>query len=256
MKKMEPTEDVSAATQDVDLLRARNFEAIKQRSSPAMINDETDSTLASMADAFPNEQPIAITTVGFNGLRMPDFYKSSITLQYQFSNAWVLAQVNTRQADGSTWIEGFHVQQMPESIQELNRFTFAGKGMSQFVVFFLAIASFSVCIYAFIVCLKTRIAKRKWLWLIAVWVGLVCVSVNWTTGEADYRVIAINLPTLSATSTPYGPWIIGAFFPLGAVLFLWRKDQLASSAAISVPAVVENETTQIQSENPAPPSTG
>jgi hypothetical protein len=72
--------------------------------------------------------------------------------------------------------------------------------------------------------------KRRWLWILFILAGVEKLAVNWSTGQLTFGIIAINIPCFQAMRSPYGPWTIGAFFPLGAVLFLERQRKMKTIA--------------------------
>lgn len=84
-------------------------------------------------------------------------------------------------------------------------------------------------VYALIVCVRTPIAKRKWLWMIFIVVGLANLSFNWTNG--NYTIAPFYFSILGSgffSASLYAPTIITLAFPLGAVVFLLRRCSLAT----------------------------
>src|ERR1043165_2687459 len=59
--------------------------------------------------------------------------------------------------------------------------------------------------------------------VVIVLVGVGKFAVNWGTGEWSYQLLAFQLPCFSKTHSLYGPWIVAAYIPLGAIIFLHRR---------------------------------
>ncbi len=83
-----------------------------------------------------------------------------------------------------------------------------------------------------IICIRTPVAKRKWLWILFVLVGIGAIGVNWTTGQFSFRVATLNLLGAAAVSAgPHAPWFISVGFPLGAIMFWVKRRKFLSLAA-------------------------
>lgn len=74
-----------------------------------------------------------------------------------------------------------------------------------------------------VACIRTKMRRRKWRWILFVLVGGVSLSLNWTTGEIGFSPLSVRLLGASAmTTSAYSPWIVSISFPLGAAMF-WLK---------------------------------
>jgi hypothetical protein len=69
-------------------------------------------------------------------------------------------------------------------------------------------------------------AGRKWLWVLFILLGLGKLAVNWSTGEWQVMPLAVQVFSASIFSSPYSPWILAVSFPLGAIVFLFRRREL------------------------------
>jgi hypothetical protein len=78
-----------------------------------------------------------------------------------------------------------------------------------------------------VVCARTRLAKRKWLWLVFVALGVVQFQFNWTTGAWGIQPLAFLLLGAGYTQAgPVAPLVFTLAFPLGALVFLARRKAL------------------------------
>ena len=103
--------------------------------------------------------------------------------------------------------------------------TLAGKSGAQFAVMASAAVVVALTLYAFVLCIRTRNVKRKWLWILFILVGFGAVQANWTTGEIGFKLLNIQLFSAGAVAQSYSPWIITAALPLGAIIFLFKRWQ-------------------------------
>ena len=226
--RMAPQQEVSEAQNYISLLRQQKFDQIEANLDPSITDGRRN--LEAMASLFPPGDPVSIKTVGFNVFRNTGYSKSSVTLEYQFPHQWLLADFTTVQREGVTRITGFHASQLADSLENLNRFTLARKSPLQYTVLLLAVLDLAFTLYVFVLCIRTKIAKRKWLWLVAILAGVGSYGVNWTNGAESFHFIFVRLPVVSAGSTPYGPWTIVLSFPLAALIFWLRRGSLSQPA--------------------------
>lgn len=100
---------------------------------------------------------------------------------------------------------------------------------------FLAILVPLFTLYALILCIRTKIEKKKWLWVIFVLAGIASFSVDWTTGQ--WRIVPLSFQLLGAgaSAPPYGPWVISVSLPLGAIIFLLKRKRLSEQQCHTEP---------------------
>ena len=237
MRRWTPPGDESAAKNYVDLLRQHKFDQITRELDPSLVDSGTRETLAQMASEFPNGAPESVKVVGAHIFHGNDYSTTDLSLEYQFPARWLFVELSTKRVGTRVSIIGFHVTQMSESLEERNRFTLVGKSPLQYSILALALCSFGFSLYVFVACIRTKNIRRKWLWALFILVGVEKLAVNWNTGQLTVGILAIQIPCFSASHPLYGPWTIGAFFPLGAVVFLRRRKKMPL-ASQSVPTQV------------------
>ena len=213
----------SVARNYVELLRQNRFDQIEKNLDPSLANP--DDTLATMAAMFPSEEPTSVKVVGANIIRGRDS-KAFITLEYEFSGKWLLANVAMQKKDGATTITAFNVTSIPDSLENLNRFTLVGKSWAHYTVLLLGVLAVLLSLYAFVLCLRTRMGKVKWLWAVVCLLGVGGLGMNWTTGQSNFTPLAFHAPPAGAGAPLYGAWIVYVSLPVGPVLFLMLRDRL------------------------------
>ncbi len=222
---MTPPEDEAITRRYVDDLRQNRLDQIEQDMDPGLKDSNTHGALVSMAAMFPPQEPVSTKVVGFRSF-LGNVRRTEITLEYEFPEKWLLASVVTQKSGEVTAIVGFHVTPIAGSLENLNRFTLVGKGATQYAILSLAVLAPLFSLYVFVLCIKTRMGKKKWLWLIFIVLGIGKLVVNWTTGEAFFTPIAIQLPPAGANAQLYGPWLVYVSIPLGAIIFLIMRKRL------------------------------
>jgi hypothetical protein len=223
MKRFTPPDDEASARNYVELLRQGKFDQIQGDLDPSLVDSEVQRTFAKMAAVFPLEPVTSSKVVGAHVFQGQGLKTTDITLEYEFPGVWVLAQVVTRRSGSQCTIISFHVDRIPDSLEELNRFTLVGKSALQYLTLICAVGSFIFALYVFVLSARDRDMKPKWLWMIVTLVGVGRFVVNWGTGQWTYQLIAIQIPSISVSHAPYTPWIVAAYVPLGAIIFLHRR---------------------------------
>lgn len=225
MQRMTSPQDESNARNYIDLLRQNQFSRIEKDMDPSLDDGAIPDTLASMAAMFPAQQPVSVKVVGMNISRDNYSSRTNVTLEYEFSGKWLLANVATKKADGVAAITGFHVYQIPDSLEHQNRFTLVGKSAAQYAILLADVLAQVLSLYAFVACLRTKMGKGKWFWSVVCLLGVGQLGVDWTTGQINFNPWAVHLPPGGATAPLYGAWVVFVSLPLGAVLFLSLRDR-------------------------------
>jgi hypothetical protein len=225
MKTMTPQEDEAIARRYVEDLRLNRLDQIEQDMDPELKDSNMHGTLASMAAMFPGQEPVSTKVVGFRSF-LGNARRTEITLEYEFPQKWLLAQVGTQKSGGVTTITGFYITPIADSLENLNKFTLVDKGATQYAILSFAVLAPLFSLYVFVLCIKTRIGTKKWLWLIFIVLGIGKLVVNWTTGQVFFTPLAIQVPPAGANAQLYGPWLVYVSIPLGAIIFLIMRKRL------------------------------
>jgi hypothetical protein len=226
MKKFTSPADEAVAREYAQALQQEKFDRIERDLDPSLKTSFSAETFSKMAALFPSNDPESSKVVGAHTNRMGDRTTSDITLEYEFPNKWLLVNVVTQKTGDVSTLVGMRVTPMSDSLENLNRFTLAGKSPVQYFALLCGIGSLVFTLYVFGICIRTKGFKRKWLWLIAVLMGVGYFGVNWNTGQWTFQILAFQIPCFSMKHDLYGPWIVGAYFPLGAIFFLWRRWEM------------------------------
>jgi len=183
MKAWTPPEDEQVAKGYIAQLRQNNFEQIEKDIDPSLKSALTHETLLKMAEFIPPQDPLSVKVIGANVFRSPGLYRSNLSFEYQFPSAWLLINVAVQKKGDVSTIIGFNTYRISDSLENIHKFTFAGKSAFQYSVLALVvlIPLFILCVL--VLCIRTKMAKRKWLWIIFIIVGIGSFNMNWTTGQ-------------------------------------------------------------------------
>jgi len=226
MKKITPPDDELSARKYFDQLRQKEFDQIASELVPSVTDPGIRDELAQMASLIPADAPVSVKVVGAHVFHNPEYSTTSITLEYQFPSKWLLVDVTTQKKGKASTVLGFHITPQLDSLENLNRFTLVGKNAIQYLILSLAVGSLACSFYVLILCIRTKGVNRKWLWMLFILVGVEKVAVNWRTGQLTFGILAINIPSATASHALYGPWTVAVFLPLGAILFLKSQRKM------------------------------
>jgi hypothetical protein len=241
--KLSNPEDQAIATGYIDRLRAGDFDAIEKSMDPSLKSTNLHETLVKMANLIPPGPPISQKVVGLQASRWSNSGASkavvNTTFEFQYPGRWLLVNVDVQDKDGVKTIIGFHVYTEPDSLEVRNRFSLSGKTPLQYAVLAAAVLTVLLTLYALVVCVRTPLKRRKWIWIIFILVGFGTFAVDWTSGQWGISLLTVRLFSVSAlASSKYGAWIISVSAPVGAIVFLIKRRKLmeAGPAVAEVPA--------------------
>lgn len=226
IKKFTPPEDEYIATNYIAELRQGKFDRILNDFDPILKSALTQNVLTEMQQSIPSQDPISIKVIGAYQIREPNLYKINLSFEYQFPSEWLLINVATQKKNGVLTIVGFNIYPREDSLEHLNRFTLHGKSFLQYAMLAFAALVPALILVALILCFRTKIEKRKWLWIIFILIGLGKFTINWTSGQWSFSPIYILLFGSGAFAPPYGEWSVSTSLPLGAILFLLHRRRL------------------------------
>lgn len=223
MDKLIPKKEAKMAEDYLNKLREKDFEYIKSKLSDELKPQVTDAALVQLADYFRGGELISKEIIGsqvhvFNGA-----WQGNFSFEYQFSDGWNIANAAFRKIGNKYEVIGLNVYKTKMSQKEYHAFKLHNKSLLHYLILVLAIVvPIFICISIFF-CIRTPIPKRKWLWILFIFLGISQIQVNWTTGQYAIHLLSVHLFGASAiTAGPHAPWVISASIPIGALLF-WIK---------------------------------
>ena len=227
MERLAPDDDEALAKEFLSALRTRDFKMVTDLLDPQLVQ-EIESNLDQGADMLNHGKLVSFELAGCEVFSTLDKKRSRLTYQYQFTNAWVLAEVTIETAGVSKKVIGISLNPIPKSLGEQNAFTLSGKGIQHYVLLIFAVVVPVFVIWTVVLCARAKI-RKKWLWIAFILAGITKLNLTWTTGQMDFHPIAFQIPGAGVMKMGlYAPWILTVSFPLGAILFMVKRRKLQS----------------------------
>ena len=223
----------------IEALMEGRSERIIADLDPSVRDRDPAATFAKMHAVFPSERPTTRELVGYQWLARGGAPTTHhLTYQFEFGDKWFAVNVSFQEpAPGRTVVLGMHVLPLPASLQETNRFTLRGKGLVHYMFLAASVGIPLFVIGTLVVCVRTLIPRRKWLWIVFILLGFVQFSLDWTSGQWVMQPIAFQLCGAGLVrSCAYAPWILSFSLPIGAVVFWLRRSQF--QRAVSGPPLL------------------
>ena len=234
LEKLTPKEEVALAKQMIAQVAAHDYAALEPQLDVSLQSPDLHDKLEEVAKLIPAGEPKNIKTVGAVTTSMRSVTRYDLTFEYQYEHDWLIVNTLLERRDGKIKLAGMHFMPRKQSLAAENAFTLAGKSIWHYVVLALAVAIPLFMIYALVMCIRTKIPKRKWLWLIFIAVGLMRFQLNWTTGAWGIQPLAFQVLGSGFYKTgAVAPYIFSLSFPLGAVVFLLKRKSFKRQAAVS-----------------------
>jgi hypothetical protein len=247
MESKTPPRQEALARQCAELLRRGRYDEVIHTLRPDLVGAETHQSFIAIHDILAVGEPVSIKVIDAQQYPDGDAQITNIVLDYEFppfSKAtirgtvllparWVFATFTIRSTNAAPdLIDRINVAPSELPIETINAFTLENKGASQYAAFATGILLWAFTIYAAVVCIRSRIGPRKWLWILSMLFTLTLASVNWTSGHWSFNHISfkIGLPPMPANlfcDSAYGPWTLTLGLPIGGIAFvLYRRFKL------------------------------
>lgn len=237
-------ETVQQAKTNFDNLRHGQFTRIEASLDPRISKADADAGLAKMKSLIPAGAPLSVRTVGtFVQCDTRTGCDKRATLEYRFPQEWLMVQLIVHTQNGSSVITSFTVVQESKSLEAADRFTLKGKTVIQYMVVATAILFLAFMIWVLVLCIRTPMRRRKWLWIVLILLGLGKYGVNWSSGNTFHRILWINILPCSFGTQFQGTWFVYFSLPLGAIIFLLLRNRLRKPA--SPPPSLESHPSEI-----------
>ena len=226
-----PKEEAAFARDYLQKLRGRSFDHVKQHLDPELAAQVTDQKLEDIAAYFPTGKVVSTVLIGSQTNTHNAKWQGNFSFEYQFEGGWALANVVLKRTGDKLAVVGFNVYRTEKSQREINAFSFQGKSFWHYAILVLAAGVPLFILATLIVCLRTPIPRKKWLWVLFVLVGVGNISLNWTTGAMDFKVLQLLLFGSGVVRpSEYAPWVITVGLPIGAGVFWFKRRKLITAS--------------------------
>ncbi|CAM3112066.1 hypothetical protein [Rariglobus hedericola] len=213
--------------------------ALTTELDPAVPSTNALAALEQLRANIPKETPTVTNLVGYNvSYSSSEGTQNNLIYQLGYDGKkWLLVYVTWSELPGGKrQIVTLKAQSLQQSLQEANRFSFRHAGALHFLFLGAATLVSLFILTTLVVCIKTKLPRRKWMWILFILVGVVPFSINWTTGEVGFNLLSILFFGASGmAASPYSPWIISFAIPIGAILFWFRRAKLMGPVVPPLP---------------------
>jgi len=225
-----PEEATQAGKTFVEDIRTGNFAPVETAIDPIYKAQLDTALLRGLQGLFEGSEIRSVKIIGSHALKTPAYTRYSITYEYELTRKWLVAEIVLQPSGRSFQIEGIHAQQIRQSVEQINAFTLSGKSAVHLIFLCLAILLPVFVLWTAIVCWRTPIPRRKWIWRIFVLLGITVFTLNWSSGAVQFNPLQFNIFAAGFTKQFYAPLMLQVGLPIGAVLFWVRRRTWLNTA--------------------------
>jgi hypothetical protein len=230
LQKLTPKDDDAFARHFLDVVRTGDYSIAEQMLDATLRDEKATNGLHELHGVLAHGEPVSVEEIGCNVFSNASVQgvtqTTNLSYQIHFADSWAVGNVYLGHRSGTVSVLASRFQPVPDSLEVLNRFTFARKSLVHYAIFAACLAVPSFILFALVVCIRSRI-RRKWLWIIFILFGFVQLRFDWTSGVFDLQPLSFLLFGASAFQpSPYAAWVLGCAIPLGAIIFLARHRKL------------------------------
>jgi hypothetical protein len=227
-------DDVNRACREyTEAFIARDRVKLRSEASPKLRDMLTDQLIDKIAGQFPQEKPFSISVVRFetkktlNGPR-----HDSVEYLYKYwTHGWVRVSITGEKTDSGFIIEGFHTKTVPLETERQSRFAFGNKSLLHYLFLAVAVTIPIFIVITIVACVRTKLKRLKWLWILFIAVGFFSISLNWATGVMSVQPLSVLLLGASAMKLPpLSQLIISIAVPFGAISFWIFRNRIRCDA--------------------------
>jgi len=149
-----------------------------------------------------------------------------------------LVFVTAETIGGKTMLTKFRCEPAPVDLRDRYPFVLSGMSSWHYILILAMCTSLAIMLTATALCLKGP-ARRKWLWVPFILVGVGSVGLSWIPGDLQRNMLrvqplSIRLLGVAFVKYPlYDPWQLFVSLPVGAVTFLlWRPGERSIRHAV------------------------
>ena len=153
--------------------------------------------------------------------------------EYGAGKKWLYVQLCLADPGQPQRVNGWHATPYDQQPSAIGDFRFAGKGALHYLWLALMATAAATCLTAFVLAIRSKGIRRRWLWAIGSLLGFGQFTLHWTNGA--WSITPIYLMLLGAGATrPFSleGWQLSFALPAVAVIFLARRKALLAGRSM------------------------
>jgi hypothetical protein len=116
------------------------------------------------------------------------------------------------------------VSRIDRPAEELNGFSLSGKPIGHYAFLLLGLGALAASGAAIFRVWRSGRFRRRWLWTLGCLVGLMKLTLNWSSGQLFFAPISIQLIPMAALKQGLlMPWLVSASIPVFALYVLFKS---------------------------------
>jgi len=252
-----PKEEDKLCRDYIALLKSGNVEEAAKQLDESIKTPDINEKLLQVAKVIDIGEIEEIKVLNFNyKTNIKNTNKVNYELEYEicYKDAFVHGYFSLVKENGKTTFLGVRFTPLKGPLEEMGKFTMAGKSIPHYSILILVVIAAGFSIYMFVLLLKSNFSK-KWLWGIFILIGFTKITVYWNSTDIFFEPLTIQL--LSAGSfkaNSLAPWAVSVSIPLGAIIFYYilnkREKEKAAQAKMKAEALPAQEPSQEKQEPP------
>lgn len=220
--KLSTPQEQALAVQAAQAVQRGDLGWLSAHAGDRLQQDLTPVLVRQMQALSPKGQPLlsAVNVQWLQNGGQPVTLKR-LTYEIGANDKWALLQIVLETEGPKPLVNGVFVQPVDRSPRAANRLTLTDKGFIHFLWLALMTAALATSVTAFVLVLRTKRLRWKWLWCIGVLLSFVTFQLNWTTGE--WRILPVSFLLFGAADiqqSPVMPWVLSFGIPGIAIAFL------------------------------------
>jgi hypothetical protein len=230
-EKLSTPQERELALKVVASLRNGDIAALKDEMEPRLFA-QTIAMQEKTQQALPRNGVPSLVTVSSNMSTVNGKMSSTKALNYELGsgNKWASLQIVLQQSEGKNVIIGWYATPANVKPTTAGNFDFHNKGVIHYFWIIAMVASVLTVISAFILAIRSKGIRNRWLWILGSLVGFVQFNLNWTTGVWGVQPISFSLFGGSfLKASPFDAWVLSFALPIVAIIFLFRRSGLIAN---------------------------
>ncbi|MDH3972836.1 MAG: hypothetical protein OEV42_01035 [Deltaproteobacteria bacterium] len=215
----------------IELLGSNQYDEMFQYMDDELKGQDLKANIKLLSEEFPRGNILEVKLVGRQVFKNNYYELVSLKHEYTFRGKWLITNIGLKKKEGKILLTGIHAELFNDSLLSRNAFKFDNAGPVHYLFLAMAILIPLFILIVIVLCLRTPIAEKKWLWLFFVSTGFGQFTLNWTTGTFIVTPLSLIILGASAVSPGYmEPLKLFFAIPVGAVTFLILRKKLSQNA--------------------------